>query len=253
MPDNLPASVMCKENTRDRRNCSGIVSYPRNPRTNPFSVTFEHNINGPPEMKKPTKPCPNGQDCTTKVGARRACKSIGGSWDGKKWDITKGWESGCGKAGKPSKEKRMRSRKADSGKNKNKKGRRRRKLLTEPEYDADEQLGNFSSCSHKLKERMCFDLEQDDNGKLSVQFGDLESGEFRLFFELDDSTQTKICLSIDSCGVVTLDPATVTGQATFPTRLAKRLANDCLDATGDPTMCCPGTGTMTRDIARSNG
>ena len=28
---------------------------------------------------------------------------------------------------------------------------------------------------------MCFDLEQDDNGKLSVQFGDLESGEFRLF------------------------------------------------------------------------
>ena len=42
-----------------------------------------------------------------------------GSWDGKKWDITKGWESGCGKAGKPSKEKRMRSRKADSGKNKN--------------------------------------------------------------------------------------------------------------------------------------
>ena len=147
----------------------------------------------------------------------------------------------------------MRSRKADSGKNKNKKGRRRRKLLTEPEYDADEQLGNFSSCSHKLKERMCFDLEQDDCGKLSVQFGDLESGEFRLFFELDDSTQTKICLSIDSCGVVTLDPVTVTGQATFPTRLAKRLANDCLDATGDPTMCCPGTGTMTRDIARSNG
>ena len=45
----------------------------------------------------------------------------------------------------------------------------------------------------------------------------------------------------------------MTGQATFPTRLAKRLANDCLDATGDPTMCCPGTGTMTRDIARSNG
>ena len=25
MPDNLPESVMCKENTRDRRNCSGIV------------------------------------------------------------------------------------------------------------------------------------------------------------------------------------------------------------------------------------
>ena len=43
-----------------------------------------------------------------------------------------------------------------------------------------------------------------------VQFGDLESGEFRLFFELGDSTQTKICLSIDSCGVVILDSATVT-------------------------------------------
>ena len=52
MPDNLPESVMCKENTRDRRNCSGIVSYPRDPRTNPFSVTFEHNINGPPEMRR---------------------------------------------------------------------------------------------------------------------------------------------------------------------------------------------------------
>ena len=68
---------MCKENTRDRRNCSGIVSYPMI-QGQILLQTLEHNINGPPEMEKPTKPCPNGQG-TTKMGAKRACKSIGGS------------------------------------------------------------------------------------------------------------------------------------------------------------------------------
>ena len=46
----------------------------------------------------------------------------------------------------------------------------------------------------------------------------------------------KVCLSIDYCGVVSLDPVTISGQATFPTKVANRIANDCLQATGDAKM-----------------
>ena len=60
-------------------------------------------------------------------------------------------------------------------------------------------------------------------------------------------------MSIDYCGVVSLDAVTLSGQATFPTKVANRIANDCLHATGDAIKCCPGTGQMTRDVARSNG
>jgi hypothetical protein len=115
-----------------------------------------------------------------------------------------------------------------------------------------DDMNNYT-CSHKVQDRMCFDLHKDANGQLSAPFGDVESGEFRIFFDLFDDKKTQICLSIDGCGHVILDPARLTGQATFPTRIATRLANDCLDSTGDAMMCCPGTGTMTRDTARANG
>ena len=111
----------------------------------------------------------------------------------------------------------------------------------------------------KLKDKMCFGnfIKDEQTGLPSVIFGDKEKGEFRLFFEIheknaDEEGEQKICMSMDYCGVVSLDAVTISGQATFPTKVANRIANQCLDATGDAQACCPGTGKMTKDVSKAH-
>jgi hypothetical protein len=239
-----------------------VVVIPRE-RGNPMAVTFERS-KAPPQTA--TRQCPDGFNCESKKDVKKWCNTQGGTWDGRKWKTKTSWDEPCtiDPSAKPSPAERKASKK--NGKKKGKRGRKLQKLdynhrrrqlsmATPPPMYEDDMHAEIESytCSHNIRDRMCFDLERDANGKLNAAFGDVENGEFRLFFELADPSQSKICLSIDDCGVVILDPVFLTGQATFPTKVAKRLANDCLDATGDAMMCCPGTGTMIRDIARSNG
>jgi hypothetical protein len=140
------------------------------------------------------------------------------------------------------------------------KGLERRRLFAEDDtiYDAA-SMENVTSCSSKLKDKMCIGnfMKDEQTGLPSVVFGNKEKGEFRLFFEIHDRPneegEQEICMSMDYCGVVSLDAVTISGQATFPTKVANRIANQCLDATGDAMACCPGTGKMTRDVARSTG
>jgi hypothetical protein len=225
--------------------CASVVTYERTEEI-PLPTTFFHNVNGPDDFRAEQEEEKKKKKEEAKTKRQEKNKPDEETRKQEKKD-----QRLADKANKKAEAKEKRIVKRQEAKAKRKAGRKR-KLLSEEEFTYDET--NVTACSSKAKERMCWDDFNIDEstGLPSAVFGDKEKGEFRIFFDIPNGGK-KVCLSIDYCGVVSLDAVTLSGQATFPTKVANRIANDCLHATGDAIKCCPGTGQMTRDVARSNG
>merc|ERR1712072_131986 len=178
MPD-LRKDVRCTG--RPMPNCTAVV--PHEPcKDSPMRVEMQHNVNGPDNYvreqimeekakKKEQRQAKRKQDEQTRKQDKKDAKKA----DRLAKTAAKKADAKAARKAKRQEEKRKR------------KGLERRRLLQNEDEAYDEPgmgMENVTSCSSKLKDKMCFGnfIKDEQTGLPSVIFGDKEKGEFRLFF-----------------------------------------------------------------------